>query len=227
MPVYSLSEQISFPPPQHAEKDGLLAVGGDLSPDRLVNAYALGIFPWYSKGYPIMWWSPDPRMVLFPSKFKRNKSLRQIINKKVFDVKFNTCFEKVIRNCSKVPRTNQDGTWIVDEMIEAYIKLNKLGVAQSVEVFQNDELVGGLYGLAIGKAFFGESMFFKKSNASKVAMWYLVDKLVEQEFDIIDAQQETAHLKSLGAELISREKFLNLLEIAISKHEEFNLWTND
>lgn len=224
MTVFSIPEENIFPRPELAEEDGLLGVGGDLSPERLINAYANGIFPWYSDEQPILWWSPNPRLVLFPKDFKRNKSLRKIVEKGVFNVRFDSNFETVIRNCAKIKRDDQDSSWITEEMIEAYIKLHELGYAHSVETYYENELVGGLYGVSIGKAFFGESMFHYKTDASKVALWHLVDRLLEWDFDIIDAQQETNHLKSLGAVVVKREKFLNLLEIAIAKEGITQKW---
>ncbi len=211
MPVFQLSDKIIFPDPNLAEPDGLLAIGGDLSQERLLLAYSNGIFPWFSDGYPILWWSPNPRMVLIPKEFKRHKNLRRLVNKKYFSVTFNKNFEGVINSCAGVSRENQDGTWITDNMKQAYIALHHSGYAHSVEVWENDNLVGGLYGVLMGKVFFGESMFYKVSNASKVALWYLVDRLLDVGVELIDVQQETEHLKSLGARLIDRESFLNLL----------------
>ncbi len=211
MPVFQLSDKIIFPDPNLAEPDGLLAIGGDLSQERLLLAYSNGIFPWFSDGYPILWWSPNPRMVLIPKEFKRHKNLRRLVNKKYFSVTFNKNFEGVINSCAGVSRGNQDGTWITDTMKQAYIALHHSGYAHSVEVWENDNLVGGLYGVLMGKVFFGESMFYKVSNASKVALWYLVDRLLDIGIELIDVQQETEHLKSLGARLIDRESFLNLL----------------
>ena len=163
-----------------------------------------------------MWWSPDPRMILIPDTLKASKSLRQTIVKKGFEIKFDTQFEKVISSCSKTPRTDQDGTWITREMKQAYIQLHKLGFAHSVETYINNELVGGLYGISLGRAFFGESMFFKKRDASKIALYFLVQKLKEWDFHLIDAQVETGHLKSMGAQLVSRQKFLILLNLALN-----------
>ncbi|MCD4728997.1 MAG: leucyl/phenylalanyl-tRNA--protein transferase [Bacteroidales bacterium] len=216
MPVYALDNRIIFPDPKLADESGLLAVGGDLSSERLLLAYSKGIFPWYSKDDPIMWWSPDPRMILIPDTLKASKSLRQTIVKKGFEIKFDTQFEKVISSCSKTPRTDQDGTWITREMKQAYIQLHKLGFAHSVETYINNELVGGLYGISLGRAFFGESMFFKKRDASKIALYFLVQKLKEWDFHLIDAQVETGHLKSMGAQLVSRQKFLILLNLALN-----------
>jgi len=215
MPVYQLSEEFIFPHPDLADESGLLAYGGDLKAERLVQAYANGIFPWYSKGEPILWWSPNPRMVLFPEKLKVSKSLKQNLNNKSYEVKFDTKFEEVIERCSEVPRDGQDGTWITEEMKMAYIHLFKLGIAHSVETYSGEELVGGLYGISIGSAFFGESMFQTKSDASKVALFHLVKKIKDWGFTFIDAQVETDHMKRMGAENISREKFLKMLKIAI------------
>ncbi len=216
MPVYALDERIIFPDPNLANESGLLAVGGDLSPERLMLAYSQGIFPWFSEDDPIMWWSPDPRMILYPDNLKVSKSLRQTINKEEFEVKLDTQFEKVISNCSKAPRSDQDGTWITKEMKNAYITLHKLGLAHSVETYYNNKLVGGLYGISFGKAFFGESMFFHRRDASKIALYFLVQKLKELDFHFIDAQVETEHLKSMGAQLISRKEFLISLNNALN-----------
>lgn len=211
MPVFQLNNEISFPDPQWAEPDGLLAMGGDLSPERLLTAYRSGIFPWFSDGTPILWWSPDPRMVLFPHEFKRYKSLHRVVEKGKFQVTFDQEFELVMRYCGEVPRKGQEGTWITDTMIEAYGALHKMGIARSVEVWEDGELVGGLYGLLIGKVFFGESMFHRVTDASKVALWHWVDYLLESGVELIDAQQETDHLRRMGAKLITRESFITLL----------------
>jgi len=216
MPIFLLDNEPGFPDPELSTPDGLLAVGGDLCAERLLEAYSSGIFPWYSDESPILWWSPNPRMVLFPDKFKISKSLKQIINSDKFEVRFDTCFEDVIRNCADVPRKEQDGTWITDEMIEAYIEVHKAGYAHSVETFSNGKLVGGLYGISIGKAFFGESMYHSESNASKIALAALVNKAIDYGFIFIDAQQKTSHMKNMGAELIPRKKFLELLKKAIN-----------
>jgi len=217
MPVFALTNDIVFPDPSLAEDDGLLAVGGDLSVERLLLAYSQGIFPWYSDGDPILWWSPNPRMIVLPNEFKPSKSLRQSIRTKGFEVKFDTAFEQVIIACSKVNRNDQNGTWITEEMKTAYIHLHELGFAHSVEIYFDGDLVGGLYGVSLGKAFFGESMFHYCRDASKVAFYFLVKRLVEWDFQLIDSQVETVHLKSLGGQLVPRTKFLHLLSSSI-KH---------
>jgi leucyl/phenylalanyl-tRNA--protein transferase len=189
-----------------------LAVGGDLSPERLLLAYKSGIFPWYNQGEPIVWYSPDPRMVLFPKNLKISKSMKQIIRKNQFRVTFNQHFSEVIANCKNSYREGQRGTWITDEMEQAYINLHNLGIAKSVEVWEGNELVGGLYGIDLGHIFCGESMFSKVSNASKFAFIYLVQKLEKEDYALIDCQVYNAHLASLGAEEISRETFLAYLK---------------
>jgi len=208
-----LSNEISFPPVKFADQNGLLAIGGDLSMERLKLAYRSGIFPWYSEGEPILWYSPDPRMVLFPDELKIAKSMRQIIRSNRFRVTFNQAFEEVILNCKNIDRNNQgqDGTWITNEMIDSYIKLHKEGIAKSVEVWDGDELVGGLYGVEAGSVFCGESMFSKVSNASKVALVSLVQNK-EKAYNLIDCQVYNDHLASLGAREIPREDFLYYLQ---------------
>ncbi len=215
MPIFSLIDKVVFPDPNLAEGDGLLAVGGDLSQERLIQAYANGIFPWYSEGEPILWWSPDPRMVLFPGNFKLSKSLKQNIRNKGFKVCFDRDCKSVINKCAIARRKEGDGTWITKEMQEAYIKLHDTGVAHSVETYIDDRLVGGLYGISLGKAFFGESMFHLERDASKIALYSLVARMNEWGFRFIDVQQETDHLKSLGAENIPRTEFLELLKGAL------------
>ena len=203
-----------FPNPQNANNDGLLAIGGDLSEERLLLAYRSGIFPWYEEGQPIMWWSPDQRMVLFPSKFIVSKSLQKTINSGIYTVTFNTNFSEVINNCSKIKRNGQVGTWITYDMQDAYIQLYNNGYAESVEVWLDDELVGGLYGINLveQKVFCGESMFSKISNASKVGFYFLVEKMKAKKYKLIDCQMYTTHLKSLGAVEIPRKEFLKYLD---------------
>lgn len=203
-----------FPPVETANSVGLLAFGGDLSPQRLLKAYSRGIFPWYDSSQPILWWSPDPRMVLFPENLKISKSMKQVLKKDIFEVTFNKDFEKVIGNCAVAPREGQEGTWITPKMQEAYVELHRLGIAQSVEVWKEGELVGGLYGIYLKdkKVFCGESMFAKKSNASKFGFIKLVQKLQAEDVEIIDCQVYTDHLASLGAEEIPRSDFLKYLQ---------------
>ncbi len=224
MPVYALNKEIIFPDPNLADEQGLLAIGGDLIPERLVLAYANGIFPWYSDGDPILWWSPDPRMVLYPADFKMSKSFRQTLKNSNFEVRFDTDFKNVIDKCAKVPRYGEDGTWITDEMKQAYYSLHKSGLAHSVETYRNNKLVGGLYGISLGRAFFGESMFHIERDASKVALYYLVERVKEWKFRFIDAQIETDHLKSLGAISISRVDYLNFLKEVINWPTKRGKW---
>lgn len=210
MPVFWLSEKhIVFPDPNLANDDGILAIGGDLSPERLLEAYRNGIFPWFNEEDPIIWWSPDPRFVLFPDELKVARSMRPYFNQRKFRVTLDEDFRSVIGNCRALRRK---GTWITEDMQEAYSRLHDLGYAHSVEVWQDDELVGGLYGLALGRCFFGESMFAKVSNASKFGFICLVRVLQKLDFQLIDCQQETRHLESLGARNIKREDFLDFLE---------------
>jgi leucyl/phenylalanyl-tRNA--protein transferase len=215
MPVFQLPDEIFFPDPSLAEPEGLVAVGGDLSTERLLAAYANGIFPWYSDNEPILWWSPDPRLVLFPHKLKVSHSLHQKIKKNVFSVRIDSDFKQVINACAKTERKHEDGTWITDEMKAAYIELHHKGFAHSVESYFEGNLAGGLYGVSLGRAFFGESMFHTMTDASKVALYHLVEKAKEFDFLFIDSQVETEHLLSLGAELIPRKIYLNLVKEAI------------
>lgn len=224
MPVYLLSEQVAFPAPDLARKDGLLAAGGDLSTERLLLAYEQGIFPWYSDGDPILWWSPDPRFVLFPQEIRISKSLRKTIRQKKFDVRTDTAFAEVITACSAVSRKNQPGTWIVNEMIEAYTELFRAGFAHSVEAWRDGKLVGGLYGVSLGGCFFGESMFAHESNASKVAFAVLVEYLNSAGFDMIDCQIPTGHLERFGAKEIPRSVFLGKLRDSVKKPTKKGRW---
>ncbi len=212
MPVFQLDNELVFPHPALAGPDGLLAVGGDLTTGRLLLAYANGIFPWFEEGEPILWWSLDPRLVLFPEKLKISKSLKQTIRNKKFTVTFDAHFEEVIEACSKVERPGQEGTWIGGEMKRAYIRLHKEGYAHSVEVFKDGQLSGGLYGISLGRAFFGESMFHIERDASKVALFHLTERLIKWDFMLIDAQQDTPHLRRMGAETIPRQQFLEILK---------------
>ncbi len=204
-----LSNKIEFPPVDQASQDGLLAIGGDLSTDRLILAYKKGIFPWFEGGQPILWWSPDPRFVLFPEKLKISKSLRKTMRTSKFRITYNKAFDQVIIECSKTKRSGQSGTWITQEMIKAYIKLHQLGFAKSVEVWDNEDLVGGLYGVDIGNNIFcGESMFSKADNTSKIGFVTFIQK---SNYKLIDCQIFTSHLKRFGAEEISRDAFIKLL----------------
>jgi leucyl/phenylalanyl-tRNA--protein transferase len=204
-----LANDIIFPDTALAEPDGLLAIGGDLSIERLFLAYKSGIFPWFSEGEPILWYAPHERCVIFPDRIKISKSMRKTLASNVFEVTVNKAFEKVISHCAKTPRVGQDGTWITNEMQQAYIKLYEKGLAHSIEVWQNNELVGGLYGVKINKVFCGESMFSLVSNASKTALIYLTKTMG---FELIDCQLPNEHLMSLGAEMISREEYLEKLK---------------
>ncbi len=216
MPVYRLTEEIIFPPPQLADKTGLLAVGGDLCKERLLLAYSLGIFPWYSLDEPILWWSPDPRLVLYPGEITLSKSLEKVIKKGVFDVTFDAAFGQVIKLCAFAGRRKNEGTWILPEMIDAYCALQESGYAHSVEAWKDGTLAGGLYGVSLGRCFFGESMFTLESNASKVAFACLVKYLAENSFDLIDCQVSTGHLKRFGAREIPRSLFLKQLKKALA-----------
>lgn len=207
-----MNRTITFPDPNKADDDGLVAVGGELTADFLVAAYSQGVFPWFNEGDPLMWWSPNPRMVLVPNDFKVSKSLRQLIRSKKFEIQVDTCFPDVIAACKRIERVDQDGTWITNDMINAYIELHDLGITHSFETYLQGELVGGLYGVSLGKAFFGESMFFTESNASKFAFYHLVQWCMHNNFHFIDAQQSTDHLKSLGAKDIPRKEFLKMLK---------------
>ncbi len=224
MPVEISRRKLEFPDLDEADESGLLAVGGDLSVNRLKLAYSKGIFPWYEDGMPILWWSPDPRMVLFPEKLIISQSLKQIIKKKQFTVTIDRAFEKVISNCSKTPRKGEDGTWITRDMQNAYIRLHEAGYAHSAEAWLNGELIGGLYGVSLGKAFFGESMFHHVPNASKVALHFLVEKLCQWNFHIIDAQVYTNHLESLGGEMIPRNQYIHILESALQIDDVTGSW---
>lgn len=211
--MHFLEKELWFPSSSLATEDGLLAVGGDLSSPRLLLAYNSGIFPWYEAGQPILWWSPDPRMVLFPEKFKVSKSLRKILKSRKFRITFNKNFPEVIKNCATVPRKGQTGTWITREMQEAYTALHELGHAVSVEVWEHDKLVGGLYGIDLPekKIFCGESMFSLVSEASKAALFHLTEYVKSKNYKFIDCQIYNAHLESLGAEEMERNRFLEFL----------------
>jgi len=224
VPVFLLSETIEFPPPHLASGEGLLAVGGDLSPERLLLAYHMGIFPWYSNGDPILWWSPDPRFVLYPQEIKISKTLKKVINKDMFRVTMDLAFNEVIHQCAQVRLQKNEGTWIVQDMIDAYCKLHEAGFAHSLEVWHKRVLAGGLYGVSLGKCFFGESMFTRVSNASNVGLVKLAEYLKRLSFDMIDCQVPTDHLARFGARPISRTRFLNQLEKSLKAATHSGKW---
>jgi leucyl/phenylalanyl-tRNA---protein transferase len=209
--MYHVTEVLYFPAVETASPEGILAFGGDLSPERLLLAYQSGIFPWFEADEPILWWSPNPRMVLFLDELKVSKSMRNIFNRAIFKVTFNQDFRAVISNCQNIKRDGQNGTWITSEMIKAYCKLHELGIAKSVEVWKDDKLVGGLYGIDLGHVFCGESMFSLVSNASKVAFISLVNQLKSENYQILDCQVYNEHLESLGCREIPREQFIRVL----------------
>jgi leucyl/phenylalanyl-tRNA--protein transferase len=225
MSVFLLSEKIVFPPPELAGKDGLLAVGGDLSEERLILAYQMGIFPWFSDDSPILWWSPEPRLVLFPSELHISKRLKRISKKDLFEVSFDKAFKEVIVTCATIHKKKHNATWIGKEMIKAYCNLHYSGFAHSVECWQEGNLVGGLYGISLGNIFFGESMFTKISYASKVAFINLVQKIKEWDFKLIDCQMTTRHLMSFGAREIPRQEFLKILEEALKYPTYRGFWS--
>lgn len=217
--------EYQFPDPRTADHDGLLAVGGDLSAEALMTAYSQGIFPWFDQHSPILWWCPNPRLVLFPEKLKVSASLKQRIRSGAYTVTIDENFGEVIGQCARIKRKDQQGTWITGEMIEAYTRLHQLGLAHSFEVSHSGKLVGGLYGVSLGRAFFGESMFHLVPDASKVALYHLVEWAIRKEFHFIDAQQSTSHLISLGAEEVHRDVFLKLLKEALQFPTLQGKWT--
>jgi leucyl/phenylalanyl-tRNA---protein transferase len=214
MALFALDKELLFPPVHLSEPDGLLAIGGDLSTERLLLAYRNGIFPWY-EGQHILWWCPDPRFILIPDQLKVSKSMRQLLKREAFTFTTNKAFTAVVNNCKTISRRGQDGTWITNEVKEAYTHLHQLGYAHSAEVWLNDELVGGLYGIRMGKVFFGESMFSKMSNASKYAFISYVELLKKEDVQLIDCQVYTEHLESLGACMMARPAFIQLLKTLI------------
>ena len=210
-PLTFLTNELYFPLVEDANAEGLLAVGGDLSPERLMLAYKSGIFPWFNEGSLILWWSPDPRMVLYPERIKVSKSMRKVLKNNQFILTKNSCFEAVIDQCALAKRVGQEGTWITNEMKEAYLKMHEMGYAKSYEVWLDDSLVGGLYGIDLGHIFCGESMFSLVSNASKFAFIQLAKELHQKNYGLIDCQLYTKHLESLGAEEIPRTEFMKIL----------------
>ena len=212
-PMFFLTDKLIFPPVENTDEKGLLAIGGDLSTERLKLAYKNGIFPWFNVDSVILWWCPDPRMVLFPEKINISKSMRKVMKSGQFRLTKNTCFEEVLNQCATVKRVDQEGTWITDDMKEAYMKLHQKGFAKSYEVWKDDNLVGGLYGIDLGHVFCGESMFSTSPNASKFAFINLAQELKNKNYDLIDCQLYTKHLESLGAEEINRKEFLEILRV--------------
>ena len=213
-----------FPNPRTASEEGLLAFGGDLNPNRILKAYRSGIFPWFNPDDPILWWSPNPRMLLYPQDFKISKSFRRVLRNRGYEIKFDHNFKEVISNCANVPRPSQEGTWLTIEMKEAYLELHNMGFAHSIETYYKGELVGGLYGIAIGKSFFGESMFTLMSDASKVALYALSNICVEKCYHFIDCQVETPHMLKWGAKLVQRNSFLDQLEESLNDSTDFGSW---
>ena len=215
MSIYMLSDAIVFPPPDLAGEGGLLAVGGDLSPQRLLAAYKAGIFPWFGEDDPILWWSPDPRMILYPNRFHVSRSLRRVINKGIFKVTMDMDFDTIIENCARVRLDSGEGTWITEKMEKAYKRLFRMGFAHSVETWLNGKIVGGLYGVSLGRCFFGESMYWVEPNASKVALYHLVKFLEINSFAFIDCQVYSKHMQRLGACEIPRRRFVGELKVAL------------
>ena len=227
MTVYRLSSELAFPSPHEAEPDGLLAIGGDLSPERLMLAYSLGIFPWYADGLPILWHSPDPRTVLRPPDLHLARSLKRTLRGSLFRLSTDTAFERGIRRCAEIPRPGQEGSWITSEMIDAYVRLNEIGVAHSTEAWIGDELAGGLYGVSLGSCFFGESMFAETDDASKVAFATLVRQLERWEFTVVDCQVHTEHLERFGATPWPRSRFLAELSAGLRTETRRGPWQLD
>jgi leucyl/phenylalanyl-tRNA--protein transferase len=226
--IFQLNErpgETAFPDPGHAEREpnGLLAVGGDLHPDRLLSAYAHGIFPWYSEGQPILWWSPDPRTLLYPDRVHVSRSLRRQLRRGGLELRIDTAFNQVIAACA-APRGGQDGTWLLPEMQQAYIRLHQMGRAHAIELWRDGRLVGGLYGLALGRAFFGESMFSRIPSASRIVMVYLCEHLASLGYHFLDCQVHNPHLERMGACEIPRERFLRELEVAVREPEPPGAW---
>lgn len=224
LPIYLLDDKLAFPPVEEADK-GILAVGGDLSVERLLLAYKSGIFPWFSKSEPIIWWSPDPRFILMPDELHVSKSMKRVLNSNAFSFTFDTAFPEVIKQCALIERKGEDGTWITNSMMKAYNKLHNEGYAHSVEVWKDDNLVGGLYGVSLGKAFFAESMFHTETNASKFALIKLIELMQQKDFHFLDAQVHTDHVATLGARNISRKKFIKLLDKALQQETWKGKWS--
>jgi len=224
MPIFLLSDEIKFPPPNLARNDGLLAVGGDLSQERLLLAYKMGIFPWFLESEPILWWSPDPRLVLHPDEIKISKTLKKVIQKDIFHITIDQAFNQVITSCARIRLQKNERTWILDDMIKSYCELHESGFAHSVEAWHEGELAGGLYGISLGRCFFGESMFTRISNASNVAFVFLAEYLKSLSFDMIDCQVITEHLLRFGAREIPRKEFLCELEQSLKAPTKRGRW---
>lgn len=224
MPVFLLDKSLIFPHPELREPDGLLAVGGDLSPDRLLLAYRMGIFPWYHEGQPLLWWWLCPRLMVRPAEVHISHSVRNFINRKVYQITFDRAFRQVMESCAFIPRPGQSGTWIMPEMIDAYVVLHEMGYAHSVEVWEGDILAGGLYGLALGHIFTGESMFALRSNASKVGFVALAQHLAGMGYQWIDCQQDTPHMRSLGGSLVEEPVFIEMLRRNILVPDQAGKW---
>ena len=224
MPLYQLGAKIAFPDPDLAMSSGLLAVGGDLSPERLLLAYRVGIFPWYSEGQPILWHSPDPRAVIVPARLHVPRSLKRQMRRGPYEIRLDTAFERVVRECAEIARPEGEGTWITRDMIAAYTRLHELGYAHSAEAWEGDRLVGGLYGVSLGGAFFGESMFARSSDASKIALVSLVCQLEDWNFDLVDCQMHTRHLERFGAELWPRPRFSEVLAHSVERTTRRGPW---
>lgn len=220
MPVFQLTDELIFPPAKLAEKDGLLAIGGDLSPERLLLAYRNGIFPWFSEGDPILWWSPSPRLVIFPAEFKIPKRLARLVRQNKYSVTMDRAFRQLMAACASTDERRDKGTWITADMLEAYCRLHDMGYAHSVECWLDDELAGGLYGISLGGVFFGESMFSTQPNSSKIALVYLLKKLQDWNFDLVDCQMKTEHLMQFGAREILENEFQKQLARSIALHHQ-------
>lgn len=225
--IFRRKDLVPFPDIRNAGKDGLMAIGGDIEVDRILMAYENGIFPWYSHGEPILWWSPRPRLILIPEEVKISKSLKSTIRKQSFEYSIDQDFLSVITSCKSISRNEQNGTWLNEDLVHSFLKLHELGVAHSVEVWQENELVGGLYGLALGNIFCGESMFSKIPDASKFGLVALCNYLHELQFDFIDCQQDTAHLRTMGAQTIEIEEFYNKIELNKTVNRKPGLWKQE
>lgn len=224
-PLTLLSQRLWFPPVTDAGPDGLLAVGGDLSAQRLLLAYRSGIFPWYSPDHPLLWWSPDPRLVLYPDEFHRPRRLKRLIRQKKFAITFDRAFERVIGGCAIAKRKQGNGTWIVPEMIDAYVRLHRLGYAHSIEAWCMGKLAGGMYGVSLGGCFFGESMFTRVTNASKIVLAAVVDFLMQRQFAFLDCQVTTDHMLGFGAREIPRHRFIRELKEALQRPDLVGNWS--